>query len=204
MTKLTITGLGVVLLVSNPVPSTAQLSNSEYIKKHNVAFHSLQRQVADLTQETIRLQQELGSLKLSLEEQRRENLHLRQEIRSTLAKQQQVHNSNVETLRHADKTQEQAIIAEVSRQIQKLASEIQTANTAFLENLNRRSTNPVPLPFSEDYPKQGLSYIVQPGDTLSHIAQKHSAKIRDIQNANKIADPKALRAGQTIFIPQNL
>ena len=204
MTKLTITGLGVVLLVLNPVPSTAQPSNSEYTKEHNVGFHSLQRQVADLTQETIRLQQELGSLKLSLEEQRRENLHLRQEIRSTLAKQQQVHNSNVETLRHADKTQEQAIIAEVSRQIQKLASEIQTANTAFLQNLNRDSTNPVPLPFSEDYPKQGLSYIVQPGDTLSHIAQKHSAKIRDIQNANKIADPKALRAGQTIFIPQNL
>ena len=31
----------------------------------------------------------------------------------------------------------------------------------------------------------------------------NGAKVSDIQNANKITDPKALRAGQTIFIPQN-
>ena len=56
--------------------------------------------------------------------------------------------------------------------------------------------------FTEDYPKEGVSYTVQKGDTLSNIAHKTGAKMQDIINANKIADPTRLQVGQTLFIPQ--
>ena len=59
-----------------------------------------------------------------------------------------------------------------------------------------------PLEFSDDYPKTGLSYEVQPGDTLSQIALKFGSTVRFIQDANQIKDPaRDLRIGDTIFIP---
>ena len=42
---------------------------------------------------------------------------------------------------------------------------------------------------------------MQPGDTLSKIAQKTGAKLSDIINANKIADPTKVQVGQQLFIP---
>jgi LysM repeat protein len=60
---------------------------------------------------------------------------------------------------------------------------------------------PVNTIFTEDYPKEGVSYTVQRGDTLSSIAQKHGARVADIVNANKITDPTRIQVGQTLFIP---
>ena len=60
----------------------------------------------------------------------------------------------------------------------------------------------LPTNFSDDYPKTGVSYTVQPGDTLSAIARIHGSSIKHIQNANKIVIPsRDLQVGQTIFIP---
>ena len=56
--------------------------------------------------------------------------------------------------------------------------------------------------FGDDFPKEGINYTVQSGDTLAVIARKNNAKLQDIINANKIADPTRVRAGQTLFIPQ--
>ena len=61
---------------------------------------------------------------------------------------------------------------------------------------------PEKITFSEDYPKSGIVYTVQPGDTLSKIAQEQQSSVKDIQNANKISDPKSLKVGQELFIPQ--
>jgi LysM repeat protein len=55
--------------------------------------------------------------------------------------------------------------------------------------------------FSEDFPKQGISYVVQKGDTIALIAKKTGAKFQDIVNANQLADPSKIRAGQKLFIP---
>ena len=55
--------------------------------------------------------------------------------------------------------------------------------------------------FTEDYPKEGVSYTVQKGDTLAVIAKKTGAKQQDIINANKISDPARIILGQTLFIP---
>jgi len=45
------------------------------------------------------------------------------------------------------------------------------------------------------------SYVVQPGDMLSAIAQKYSISVQALSQANNITDPNALQAGQTLTIP---
>jgi LysM repeat protein len=44
-------------------------------------------------------------------------------------------------------------------------------------------------------------YTVQPGDTLSSIAQKLGVSTTDLANANNISDPNQLRAGQVLQVP---
>jgi len=58
-----------------------------------------------------------------------------------------------------------------------------------------------PGPFSTDFPKEGINYTVQKGDTLALIAKKTGAKLSDLINANKLADPSRIRVGQTLFVP---
>lgn len=45
------------------------------------------------------------------------------------------------------------------------------------------------------------SHIVQPGETLSEIAQKYGVDANAIANANSIANRNQLRAGQALIIP---
>ena len=79
---------------------------------------------------------------------------------------------------------------------------------AYLDKLNaslsgtKIKASAPPEVFSDDYPKTGLSYQVQAGDTLSQIAAKFGSRVQYIQNANLIKDPsRDLRIGDTIFIP---
>jgi nucleoid-associated protein YgaU len=51
-------------------------------------------------------------------------------------------------------------------------------------------------------PKAGGEYTVRPGDTLAGIAQRHGIRVRDLREANEIADPNVLRAGQRLAIPR--
>ncbi len=45
-------------------------------------------------------------------------------------------------------------------------------------------------------------YIVQPGDTLSSIAEKFGTTLEAIIEANNIADPDLVRAGEELIIPR--
>lgn len=45
------------------------------------------------------------------------------------------------------------------------------------------------------------TYTVQPGDTLSEIADRHAALISDLQAANGLADANLIFPGQTLTIP---
>lgn len=89
----------------------------------------------------------------------------------------------------------------VSEQMGKLANETQAAINALARNAVTRPAVSPPA-FNDNYPKEGVTYTVQRGDTLSGIAHKTNARMQDIINANKIADPTRLQAGQTLFIPQ--
>ncbi len=47
----------------------------------------------------------------------------------------------------------------------------------------------------------GPVYVVQPGDTLNSIAARFNVSINDLINANNIANPNVLNAGQQLVIP---
>ena len=73
---------------------------------------------------------------------------------------------------------------------------------AALESLARTNGARAPAAgFAEDFPREGVSYTVQKGDTLAVIARKTGARAQDIINANKLADPSRIQAGQVLFIP---
>jgi hypothetical protein len=55
--------------------------------------------------------------------------------------------------------------------------------------------------FGDAYPKDGVSYTVQKGDSVGLIAKKTGAKAQDIIDANKLADPSRIQAGQVLFVP---
>jgi LysM repeat protein len=51
-------------------------------------------------------------------------------------------------------------------------------------------------------PKAGYTvYVVQEGDILGRIANRHKTTVKAIQEANGIADPTKLRAGTAIYVP---
>ena len=54
------------------------------------------------------------------------------------------------------------------------------------------------IPPSPNAPKR---YDVRPGDTLGSIASAYNTTVGELTEANRITDPKQLRAGQTLIIP---
>jgi len=44
-------------------------------------------------------------------------------------------------------------------------------------------------------------YVVQPGDTLSSLAEDFGTTVEEIMAANGLTDPNAIQAGQTLIIP---
>ncbi len=57
---------------------------------------------------------------------------------------------------------------------------------------------PAPKPLPEE---QTTTYIVQPGDTLSRIAQRHGVSAREIVELNKLEKPDRIRVGQKLTLP---
>jgi len=52
------------------------------------------------------------------------------------------------------------------------------------------------------YPSHaGAVHIVEPGDTLYHIAQEYNVSVEMLMTANGISDPRELRTGEHLMIP---
>ncbi len=169
-------------------------------------------QIANLTQDVRRLSQQVGQLQLRLEQLERENQTLRTSQISNQSLDAQLDalnlkvTSNINALKkefaEADELQKQAIIREVSKQMTVLAEQTKKALDALGKVVGFEASTTPNIQFDNSFPKNGIAYTVKPGDTLSGIARKHNSTVRDIQNANKIADPQELKAGETIFVPQ--
>jgi LysM repeat protein len=172
---------------------------------------NLRVSVANLSQDVNLLAQQLKSLRLEMEDMRRENAKLRAQVAAATSNrdtQSRISSLSgaIESLRQeyrqADESQKKQIIDEVSRQIDALGRETQSAINSVANAVRSTPNVAVPVHFSEDYPQTGKPYIVRSGDTLSAIARQHGSTVKHIQNANKIVDPaKDLRVGETIFIP---
>ena len=175
------------------------------------AQDSLRVTVANLSQDVSLLGQGLKTMRLEIEELRRENALLRAQVAAASSKgasNAQISNLSVaiETLRReyvsADAQQKQQILAELNRQISVLAKETQSAINSIAKATYNQPQVATPVHFSNDFPKTGKTYVVRSGDTLSKIARDHGSTIKHIQNANKIVNPsKDLQVGETIFVP---
>ena len=69
--------------------------------------------------------------------------------------------------------------------------------------LNHLDSNPTPPPKPTPPPADYITYVVQPGDTLSEIAERYGTTYQTLVSLNQISDPNLIHPGQTIRIPEN-
>ena len=177
--------------------------------------------VANMRQEIDMLRQRVGQLELNVESLQRDNGDLRASAASS-AKQNFATvdqlNKAIADINRAIKDSKADTLARVATQMDSLAKKSNDALNDMAAKVNaatRRAgatpatgagrnttaTSALAPVFSDNYPKDGISYAVVSGDSLARIAKKTGAKIEDIKNANKIANEKALQIGQVLFIP---
>jgi LysM repeat protein len=160
---------------------------------------------ANLREDVRGLSQRFGELTLRLEQLERENADLRQRLGAadkSYVTLTQLNNTVADlnvTVRNAVAVSKNEVLQHVAAQLEKLGKQ---TNAALDSLAKAQATRPaVQTNFSDDFPKEGISYTVQRGDTLALIAKKTGAKQQDIVNANKISDPGRIMLGQTLFIP---
>lgn len=166
-----------------------------------------QVELANLREDVRGLVQRVGELSLRLEQLERENRELLGNAGAAshnYATVTQLNNTVVD-LNRVIKTSTAEAKAETLQQVSVQLKELGRQTNAAIDSLGRNQPAHVaptasPAP-NEDYPKEGISYTVQRGDTLALIAKKTGAKQQDIVNGNKLADPSRIQVGQTLFIP---
>jgi len=149
------------------------------------------------------LTQRVGELSLTVEQLNRDNSSLQAKTNQSFVTLEQL-NSAIASINRTTQAaladQKRDTLEQVSARIERLAKQTQAAIDAVAKS---QATRPaVQTSFNEEFPKEGINYTVQTGDTLAVIARKNNARQQDIINANKIADPSKIRVGQTLFIPQ--
>ncbi|MDD3180985.1 MAG: LysM peptidoglycan-binding domain-containing protein [Opitutaceae bacterium] len=167
-------------------------------------MNPMQVELANLREDVRLLSQRVGELSLTVEHLTRQNSDLQSRASQSYVTIEQLNQAIAElnrTMSQAQAEQKREILRQVGTQMERLAKQTQAALDALAKGQAARPTVAAGG-FSENYPKEGISYTVQSGDTISVIARKTNSRVQDIINANKIADPTRLRVGQTLFIPQ--
>ena len=160
-------------------------------------------ELANLRQDVLQLTQRVGELTMTVEQLNRDNGALQAKASQSYVTIEQLNKAVADlnrTVQSGLADQKREVLQQVAGQIERLGKQTNAALDALAKN---QATRPVvQTTFGEDFPKEGVNYTVQPGDSLAVIAKKHNAKQQDIINANKLSNPGKLLAGQTLFIPQ--
>ena len=168
---------------------------------------------ANLREDVHGLVQRVGDLTLRVEQLEHENAALRsqsgetQKAYATLTQLNDEIASLNRALRAAIAESKSETLDQVGRQMEQLAKQTNAALDSIAKGGARPAGGGAAAPaaaaggFANDYPKEGISYTVQKGDTLALIAKKTGAKMQDIVNANKLSDPSHIVVGRTLFIP---
>lgn len=165
-------------------------------------------ELANLREDVRMLVQRVGDLSIRVERLEDENARLSklasgaQENAATLSHLNTAIADLTRDIKAANAQTKSEVLAVVATQMENLAKQTNAA----LDGISRgrssgSSSAAAPVAFSDNFPKEGIPYTVQAGDTLSKIAQKTGAKVADIINANKIVDPAKVQVGQVLFIP---
>jgi LysM repeat protein len=167
-------------------------------------------ELANLREDVRGLVQRVGELSLRVEQLERENGDLRKKTAesgrayATVVQLNDAVSDLNAALKTAVASSQNDTLLIVSRQLEKLGRQTNAALDSLAKSSAARpaaSAPPTTPTFSDDYPKDGINYLVQKGDSLASIAKKTGAKQQDIVNANKISDPSLIRVGQTLIIP---
>ncbi len=157
--------------------------------------------IANLREDVRGLSQKVAELSLRVEQLEQQNRDLQAKAGANernYATLTQL-NDALADLTRMIKAGDEANAERAAAQIKKLGDATNAALDSLAKGLATRPV--VQTSFADDYPKDGVSYTVQKGDTVAVIAKKTGAKLQDIINANKLADPSKIQAGQTLFIP---
>lgn len=166
-------------------------------------------ELANLREDVRILSQRVGELQTRLEQAEHENRELRAKslgAAQSYATVAQLNDSVADlnrTIKAAVSASKTETLQQVSVQMEKLARQTNAAIDSLTKAVNA-SRSPIAAPpptFSDDYPKEGTTYTVQKGDSIGSIAKKTGGSPKDIINANKLADPSKIHAGQALFIP---
>lgn len=95
-------------------------------------------------------------------------------------------------------------LADVQREIEAARAAREQLRSSIVDQLSRRvselmAAQPTPQGTAA---QRGYEHVVQPGETLSHIAATYGATVEAITRANNLRNPDAIRVGQTLFIPE--
>lgn len=162
-------------------------------------------ELANLREDVRLLQQTVAELQATIGQLQRENSVLATQAESgraayaTLAQLNDTVAQLRQTTDAALAEQKRETLQLVAQQIGKLAKETNAAIAAVAKGQATRPS--ITTEFSDDFPKEGVTHTVQGGETLSTIAKKYGVSMKNIQNANRIADPTKLHVGQSLFIP---
>ena len=151
-------------------------------------------ELANLREDVRGLSQRVADLSLRLEQMETENSRLAEKMKS--AGRDGVSGAELTEALAASKDDTLRVVA---AQLEKLARETNAAIDSIAKTQAARPA--APGAFTEDFPKEGVKYTIQKGETIALIAKKTGGKVSDIINANKISDPSRIMAGQTLFIP---
>jgi LysM repeat protein len=174
-----------------------------------------QPEMADLREDMHGLTQRVNELSLRVEQLEHENAGLRAKLAAVdrtgeYATSAQL-NSALADLNSAIKSSVASSRSEILQQVAAQMETLAKQTNAALDSLAKAGTSGQPRPpaqaqgakpaFSDSYPKEGVSYTVQKGDSIGAIAKKTGAKAQDIVDANKLAEPSRIQAGQVLFVP---
>lgn len=161
-------------------------------------------ELANLREDVRMLLQRVGQLSLRVEQLEAENARLANAASgaersfATIAQLNAAIADLNRDLRAANAATKSEVLSVVAGQMESLARQTNAA----LDAATRNRTAAVSTPsFSDNFPKEGISYTVVSGDTIARIAQKTGARAQDIINANKISDPARIQVGQVLFVP---
>jgi LysM repeat protein len=167
-----------------------------------------QYQIANIEEDIRVLDERTRSLSLQIEQLTRENAQLREqmnrvdELTKNIATVAELNRAVAEATR-GYQAGDREMLLKVTKQVEQLAKQTQAAIDSLAAGVAARPAGSKPkVNFTEDYPKNGIMYTVQSGDTLSSIASRFDSTVGWVRNANKISEPRDLQVGQTLFIPQ--
>jgi LysM repeat protein len=185
-----------LLFAIHSVPVSAQMSST------NV-------QLANLRSDMDRLDQLVRSLRLEVEALRRENREMRELVQTQLegasdgVTAEQLNSVLKEferKIQAVNETGRQALVNEVSKEIEALAEKTQKAVNALASSMEGQPQLEQVVVFNDNYPQAGTSYTVKSGDTLARIARALGSKVDWIRNANRLSTD-TIYPGQELFIP---